>query len=150
MESPNFQLSSPAFAHEGVIPAKYTCDGDGINPPLNIEGIPEGTVSLALIVDDPDAPGGTYDHWLVWNIPRVAQIPEGTRPGISGTNSDQKTGYHPPCPPDGEHRYFFYLYALDAEIQLHPGAARNELEMAINGHILGNAELMGRYTKQSS
>lgn len=150
MDAPQFQLSSPAFEHGGAIPAKYTCDGEGINPPLQFSAIPDGTVSLALIVEDPDAPGGTYDHWLVWNIPRAAEIPEGRRPGISGTNSDGKTGYHPPCPPDGEHRYYFYVYALDADLHLNPGASRSELEGAIQGHILGNSELMGRYTRQSN
>lgn len=149
MEAAPFSISSPAFEPGGLIPATYTCDGEGINPPLRFTGIPEGTRSLVLIVDDPDAPGGTYDHWLVWDIPPAAEIPAGRRPGISGNNSDGKTGYHPPCPPEGEHRYFFYAYALDAELHLHPGAGRSELEGAIQGHILGNAELMGRYTKQS-
>jgi Raf kinase inhibitor-like YbhB/YbcL family protein len=149
MENQDFSISSRAFQHEGRIPPKYTCDGDGINPPLQFHNIPSGTVSLAMIVDDPDAPNGTYDHWIVWNIDPVSEIPEGIQPGISGNNSDGKTGFHPPCPPDGEHRYFFYAYALDARLHLEAGADRNSLEDAIQGHILGNAELMGRYTKQS-
>lgn len=150
MDTKEFRISSPAFEHGGMIPAKYSCDGAGINPPLHFEGIPEGTVSIALIVDDPDAPGGTYDHWLVWNIAPVHDIPEGIQPGISGHNSDGKTGYHPACPPDKEHRYFFYAYALDANLHLESGASRSQLEAAIQGHILANAELMGRYPKAES
>ncbi len=148
MEAQQFGIGSKAFEHNGLIPQEYTCDGEGINPPLHFSGVPEGTVSLALIVDDPDAPGGRYDHWLVWNIPPGTEIPGGRRPGISGSNSDGRTGYHPPCPPDGEHRYFFYVYALDTLLHLQAGAGRSELEAAIQGHILANAELMGRYKKQ--
>jgi len=150
MATQDFSIGSKAFQHEGQIPSKYTCDGEGINPPLQFQNIPSGSVSLALIVEDPDAPDGTYDHWLVWNIDPAEEIPEGIQPGISGNNSGGKTGYHPPCPPDGEHRYFFYVYALDARLHLDAGADRSALEAAIQGHILGNAELMGRYTKQST
>lgn len=149
MEQEQFHIGSKAFEDGGVIPARYTCDGDGINPPLQFSNIPEGTQSLVLIVDDPDAPGGTYDHWLVWNIPPASEIPEGIQPGISGNNSDGKTGFHPPCPPDGEHRYFFYAYALSSNIEVPAGADRETLERAIQGHILANASLMGRYTKET-
>src|ERR1700710_1594086 len=92
-------ISSPAFENGGTIPSQYTCDGDEINPPLNIANIPHGAQTLALIVEDPDAPRGTFDHWLVWNVPRTGRINENTSPGISGTNGAGKTGYHGPCPP---------------------------------------------------
>src|SRR5881394_3412830 len=97
-------ISSPEFANGGSIPAKFTCDGDNINPPLEIGDIPHGTQTLAIVCEDPDAPKGTFDHWVVWNIPRTDNINEDSNPGISGTNSMHKTGYHGPCPPSGEHR----------------------------------------------
>jgi len=104
----DFEITSAAFINGEDIPVKYTCEGDGIHPPLHIANIPQGTRTLAIIVEDPDAPGRTYDHWVVWNIPPDAAITENSNPGISGSNSSGKTGYHPPCPPTGTHRYFFY------------------------------------------
>src|SRR3954467_15633748 len=115
METRELIVTSTAFRNEGEIPAKYTCDGEEISPPLDIEGVPEATVTMALIVEDPDAPNGTFDHWIVWNIPPTHHIAEGGRPGISGDNSAGKTGYHGPCPPNGSHRYYFHLFALDTE-----------------------------------
>lgn len=139
------QLSSPAFTHMGMIPKQYTCDGDDINPPLRISGIPAETQSLVLIMDDPDAPKGTWDHWIMWNIPPTSLIPENSAPGEQGMNSWPKKGYGGPCPPSGTHRYFFKLYALDAELDLSATARKAEVEQVMQGHILAEAELIGRY-----
>jgi Raf kinase inhibitor-like YbhB/YbcL family protein len=129
---------------------KYTCDGEAVNPPINVGNIPHGTQSLALIVEDPDAPGGTYDHWIVWNITPASGISENSNPGISGNNSSDKTGYHPPCPPDGSHRYFFHVYALDSELQLAPGSKKSELKRAMKNHLLGKGSVMAMYERESS
>ena len=145
METRTLTITSTAFQNEGNIPAKYTCDGEEVSPPLHIEGIPEGTVSLALKVEDPDAPGGTFDHWLVWNIDPVADIAEGGRPGISGKNSAGKTGYHGPCPPSGSHRYYFYVFALDTDIDLPAGADKDALNRSLEAHIIAQGSIMGRY-----
>lgn len=141
-------ITSAAFQNEGRIPAVYTCEGDGINPPLDIKHIPHETQSLALIMEDPDAPNGTFDHWVVWNIPNKQFIEEGTNPGINGLNSGGKTGYYPPCPPSGEHRYFFYLFALDTMLDITPGSDKETLLEAMENHILGKAGLMGRFQKK--
>lgn len=138
---------SSAFEHEGVIPTIYTCDGEGINPPLRISGIPEEAETLVLIMEDPDAPNGTYDHWLLWNISPKNFIPENSIPGTGGTNSAGKTGYQGPCPPAGFHRYYFYVYALDATLNLQAGADKHALEEAIKTHILAKGSLMGRYQR---
>ncbi|MGN6436278.1 MAG: YbhB/YbcL family Raf kinase inhibitor-like protein [Agriterribacter sp.] len=143
-------VSSEAFAHEEEIPVKYTCNGEGINPPLDISNIPDETQTLALIVEDPDAPGGTYDHWIVWNIDPVSVLKENFSPGISGSNSAGKTGYHPPCPPDGTHRYYFHVFALDVAFDLAPGASREELQQLMEPHILAKGTIMGRYGKTSN
>ncbi|WP_205512100.1 YbhB/YbcL family Raf kinase inhibitor-like protein [Longitalea arenae] len=142
-------ISSPVFGDEGDIPAKYTCNGEGINPPLEIHNIPEGTQTLAIIVEDPDAPNGIYDHWVVWNIPPVTAIHENSNPGISGDNSAGKTGYHPPCPPTGTHRYFFHVYALDNHLDLTPGAPKEALQQAMEAHIIAQGTIMGTYKRQS-
>jgi Raf kinase inhibitor-like YbhB/YbcL family protein len=144
-------LRSPAFGHEQVIPSKYTCDGDDIHPPLAIDSIPEGTVSLALIVDDPDAPNGTWDHWLVWNMPgALTRIGEGDAPeGVRGVNSWGRLGYGGPCPPNGEHRYLFKVYALDTLLELPEGASKAQLLAAMQGHVLESTTLMGCYTRVS-
>lgn len=147
MEVQEMKISSKAFSNEGTMPAKYTCDGDEVSPPLHIEGIPQGTITMALIAEDPDAPKGTFDHWLVWNIDPVSDIEEGGRPGISGKNGAGKTGYHGACPPNGSHRYFFYLFALDTDLDLPAGATRQELQAAMEGHIIGQGSLMGRYQR---
>ncbi len=141
-------LTSPAFVHEGNIPSKYTCDGENINPPLQIGELPAGTKTLALIVDDPDAPGGVYDHWVVWNIKPGSEIKEHSMPGISGMNSSGKTGYMGPCPPDREHRYFFYLFALDTDVDLPEVSTKGDLATAMIGHILGEGALMGKYNRK--
>ncbi|NOZ80285.1 MAG: YbhB/YbcL family Raf kinase inhibitor-like protein [DPANN group archaeon] len=142
------QLTSPVFANNEKIPAKYSCEGEDINPPLKIDNIPEGTRTMALIMDDPDAPAGTWDHWIVFNIPVTTSIPEDVKTlGVSGMNSWGRTGYGGPCPPSGTHRYFFRLYALDQELPLQQGASKEELVQAMEGRIIDQAELMGTYTR---
>lgn len=148
------RLTSPVFAHGGLIPALYTCDGDNVNPPLEIAGVPAAAVSLALIMDDPDVPkrarpDGMWDHWLVFNIPpALARIEENREPpGVHGIGTAGNHDYHGPCPPDREHRYFFKLYALDCQLDLPAGATKPQLEAAMAGHILATAELMGRYDR---
>ncbi|RMF21074.1 MAG: YbhB/YbcL family Raf kinase inhibitor-like protein [Cyanobacteria bacterium J083] len=141
------KITSPAFAHNTMIPKKYTCQGEDINPPLVISDIPASAVSLALIVDDPDAPMRTWNHWLIWNIKPTTEIKENSAPGIQGKNSWGRNDYGGPCPPSGMHRYFFRLYALDCELNLPEGATRKSLENAMKGHIIEQAELMGLYRK---
>jgi len=144
------KLSSPAFAHFGRIPARHTCDGADTSPPLRIDGVPKETKSLALVVDDPDAPRGTWVHWVVWNIdPATREIPEGGVPpkALQGRNDFGTLRYGGPCPPSGTHRYFFRLFALDAVLSLAPGAGKEALERAMAGHILGRAELVGLYAR---
>ncbi len=144
-------ISSPAFKHNEHIPSKYTCDGADINPQILIGNVPAGTKSLALIVDDPDAPRGTWVHWVVWNIgPDTKEIKEGTVPADAhqGMNDFGQLDYGGPCPPSGTHRYFFKLYALDAVLSLGTNASKAILERAMQGHILGRAELIGLYKKK--
>ena len=142
------QVRSVAFTHGGYIPPKYTCEGENVNPPLEISDLPENTQSLALIVEDPDAPRGTYDHWIAWNIPPGEGISENSRPGIHGKNSFGNTEYGGPCPPSGSHRYFFKVYALDSDLNIQAGSDKKILEEAMKGHILGSGELMGHYQKR--
>ncbi len=143
------KLSSTAFGHNESIPSKYTCDGADINPPLAVEGIPAGAVSLALIMDDPDAPVGTWDHWIIWNIPAATtEIAENSVPGTQGKNSWKRSNYGGPCPPGGTHRYFFKLYALDTMLELKPNSGKSEVEKAMQGHILAEAQLVGVYRRQ--
>ena len=145
-----FQLRSSAFEHGDPIPQAYSCEGDDRSPPLSWSGTPEGTRSLALIVDDPDAPPGTFVHWVGWGIdPSAAGLDEGEAPAFEGENGFERTGYGGPCPPPGHgrHRYFFHLNALDADPEVSSGADREELEKAIKGHVLGTAELMGGYER---
>jgi Raf kinase inhibitor-like YbhB/YbcL family protein len=142
------QLTSPAFEHEGTIPTKYTCDGENISPPLAIEGVPAETRCLVLLVDDPDAPGGTFDHWVLYDIPSYTKaIDENTVPGTAGRNSYKKNAYGGPCPPSGRHRYFFKLYALDRLTGFEPGRSKEDVEKKMAGHILAQAELMGVYQR---
>lgn len=147
------QLTSKAFTPEGAIPSQYTCDGSNTCPTLEIVDVPENAKSLALIFDDPDAPGGTFLHWTIWNIPPYTETIESDLPedAIEGRTSFGDTGYGGPCPPDGEHRYYFRLYALDTELsELPEGASREELEVAMEGHIIEKAELMGRYDRSQT
>jgi Raf kinase inhibitor-like YbhB/YbcL family protein len=141
-------ISSPAFEPKGNIPKKYTCDGEKLSPPLHISSIPAGTLSLAIISEDPDAPKGVYDHWIAWNIDPEPEIREGANPGISGVNGAGKTGYHPPCPPQGRHRYFFHIYALDTLIALEAGATKDELKKAMKDHIIAKGSIMGYYSRK--
>jgi Raf kinase inhibitor-like YbhB/YbcL family protein len=145
------KISSAAFAHNGPIPSKYTCDGADVSPPLAIENVPAGAKSLALIVDDPDAPAGTWVHWVVWNIdPLTKEIKENVVPaGASqGMTDFRKQKYGGPCPPSGTHRYFFKLYALDAVLALAPNAGKVAVEAAMKSHILAQTELIGLYTRK--
>jgi Raf kinase inhibitor-like YbhB/YbcL family protein len=144
------KITSSAFEHNGTIPARYTCDGADINPPLHVSNTPSGTKSLALIVDDPDAPMGTWVHWVAWNIdPATSEIKENTVPAgaMEGMNDFRKHNYGGPCPPSGTHRYFFKIYALDTRLDPDSNADKAALEKAMKGHILGQAELMGKYKR---
>ena len=143
------KVKSSAFEHNGLIPRKYTCDGNDVNPPLTIEDIPEGTESLALTIDDPDAPMGTWDHWVVWNIPpHTQEIREKSVPGVEGMNDFRRNSYGGPCPPGGTHRYFFKVYALDTKLNLGATSRKKDLERAMQGHILAKGEFIGRYSRK--
>ncbi len=142
------KLTSPVFDHNQTIPAKYTCQGEDINPTLLIEGIPPNTRSLSLIVDDPDAPGKTWVHWIVFNIPVTSEIKEKSIPGKQGWNDFGRLNYGGPCPPSGTHRYFHKVYALDTMLNLKESIKKPELEKAMQGHILDKAELIGLYKKE--
>lgn len=143
------KIDSPAFKNEEPIPSQYTCEGENINPPLTIGEIPGETKSLALIMEDPDAPNGTFDHWLVWNIPVTGSIGEKSNQGIAGINDFGKSGYGGPCPPTGTHRYFFRVYALDVELDLEADASKKMLLEAIDDHVLAMGELMAKYEKKN-
>ncbi|HDD55081.1 MAG TPA: YbhB/YbcL family Raf kinase inhibitor-like protein [Chloroflexi bacterium] len=141
-------LTSPAFAQEEAIPLQFSCDGDDLSPELAWAGVPEGAASLVLIMDDPDAPVGTWDHWLLFDMPPDLEgLAQGSTAGTEGNNSWNRIGYGGPCPPGGTHRYFFKLYALDTTLDLPAGTAKTTLEAAMEGHILGQTELMGTYTR---
>ncbi|HYV73694.1 MAG TPA: YbhB/YbcL family Raf kinase inhibitor-like protein [Candidatus Binatia bacterium] len=151
-----FTLTSSAFASGAAIPDAYTCTGGDVSPALAWSGAPTPIVSFALIADDPDAPAGTWVHWLIWNIPPTMQalpkdMPKSGRldsGALQGRNDFRKTGYNGPCPPPGKtHRYFFRMYALDAKLTLEPGATRQQLDAAMKGHIVGEAEYMGTYRR---
>jgi Raf kinase inhibitor-like YbhB/YbcL family protein len=145
-----FTLTSSAFEDGEGIPQRHTCEGDDLSPPLAWSGASEGTRSLALIMDDPDAPVGTFTHWFAWGIePGSGALPEGAAAPVEGRNDFGSVGYRGPCPPPGHgpHRYFFRLHALDADLELEAGAGREDLERAVEGHVLAVAELMGRYER---
>lgn len=152
-------LGSPAFHDGEEIPRRYTCEGDDVSPPLHIQDTPAAASSLVLIVEDPDAPGGTFVHWLLWNVPsRVEMLPEaiprtatvsGLSPAAQGTNDFGRIGYGGPCPPPGPpHRYRFRLFALDHTLSLDPGADRARLERAMEGHVLREAVLTGIFGRK--
>jgi len=147
-DNTNLKVRSVAFGHGGHIPPKYTCEGENVNPPLEVSDLPENTKSLALIVEDPDAPRGVYDHWVVWNIPPNEAIAENSRPGVSGHNSFGNTDYGGPCPPSGSHRYFFKVYALDRDLDIQAGSNKKTLQQAMSDHVLASGELMGHYQKR--
>jgi Raf kinase inhibitor-like YbhB/YbcL family protein len=148
----SMKLTSPDFQHNSSIPARFTCQGDDVSPTLQITGVPKGAISLALIVDDPDAPVGNWDHWVVFNIaPDVTDIAEGTAPAapaVLGWNDFGRVEWGGPCPPSGTHRYFFKLYALDTALSLKKGARKKDVERAIQGHVLEKTELIGTYRKR--
>lgn len=145
-------VSSEAFEENSLIPEKYTCDGEEVSPPFDVDHIPETAKTLAIIMEDPDAISGIYDHWLKWDIPvtgssmsfRENEEPEGT----SGKNSGGNLDYQGPCPPDGEHRYLLKIYALDTKLGLPEGSTREELERIMDGHIVATGELLGTYTRE--
>lgn len=143
------KIHSSAFEINGKIPKKYTCDGENINPSLEIMDIPEKTKSLALIVDDPDAPSGTFTHWILWNISLTNKIEENSEPGIQGTNDFNIKEYKGPCPPTGDdHRYYFKLYALDKELSIEEGAEREKVIAELEDHVIESCNTMGRYKKE--
>lgn len=148
------KLKSSAFKEGGIIPSLYTCEGKNINPPLEISGVPQNAKSLVLIIDDPDVPrtlraDGMYDHWIVFNIPITTDTIDehANAPGVQGKSTNGQNRYTGPCPPDREHRYFFKLYALDKMLDLSAGSTKKEVEKAMQGHILAECHLMGRYEK---
>ena len=148
------KLTSSAFTEGSMIPRKYTCDGEDVSPPLAWAEVPAGIKSLALICDDPDAPVGTWVHWVLFNLPpTLTGLPEGVpaekspQGGVHGTNSWRRIGYGGPCPPGGTHRYFFKLYALDTQLNLGNNATAKDVQAAIKGHVLAEAQLMGRYKR---
>jgi len=149
------KLTSPAFRHMSDIPKKYTCQGEDISPPLRIADVPKNARSLVLIMEDPDVPkyireDGMWDHWIVFNIPpQTTEIPEAENPpGTPGRNTRGTNKYQGPCPPDRKHRYFFKLFALDVMLSLKEGSTKKEVESAMQGHILAQAELIGLYEKR--
>jgi hypothetical protein len=145
------KISSPVFENNGNIPAKYTCTGKDVNPPFLIENVPAKTKSLALIVDDPDAPRGTWVHWVLWNIsPGTGEIREASVPAgaMQGLNDFRVHEYRGPCPPSGTHRYFFKVYALDTVLNLSPNSTKADTEKAIQEHIIGQAQIIGLYGKR--
>ena len=149
------KITSSVFDEGGMIPSKYTCQGEDVSPPLAWTSVPGGTKTLALICDDPDAPMGTWVHWVLFNLPaNITDLPESVPPkkilengAKQGTNDFRKIGYGGPCPPGGTHRYFFKLYALDTELNLEPGITKAQLLKAMEGHILAQGQLMGKYRR---
>ncbi|MHC4264873.1 MAG: YbhB/YbcL family Raf kinase inhibitor-like protein [Planctomycetota bacterium] len=150
------KVISSAFEEGGMMPSKYTCDGQDISPPLQWDGVPDGTKSIALISDDPDAPMGTWIHWVLYNLPADTRqleeditsdevLPNGAK---QGTTDFGGIGYGGPCPPSGTHRYFFKVYALDTQVEPAPGATKEQLLTAMEGHILAQGQLMGKYKRQ--
>jgi len=143
------RISSPAFEDEGDIPARFTCAGEDISPPLLFEDVPLEAVSLVLVMDDPDAPMGTWDHWVAYDIEPLAEVPTGIGSlGTAGTNSWGRTGYGGPCPPSGTHRYVFQLFALDRRIGWEEGADKTSVLEAIHEHVLAEASLLGFFSRE--
>jgi Raf kinase inhibitor-like YbhB/YbcL family protein len=141
-------VKSSVFEANKLIPKKYSCDGENVNPPLTIAGLPKETKNIVLIMDDPDAPMGTFDHWVVWNIPASTnQIAENSAPGIEGLNGMRKHGYTGPCPPSGTHRYFFKVYAIDSKLDLPLNSTKHDVEKAMQSHILTKGEIVGLFKR---
>jgi len=144
----DIKITSPAIKHMENIPSKYTCDGENINPAIDIGNVPPETKSITLIMDDPDAPGKTWVHWVVWNIPAREHIVENSIPGIEGISDFQRFYYGGPCPPSGTHRYFFKVYALDILLDIPKNSRKRDVEKAMQGHTVGYGELIGMYKKK--
>lgn len=147
--SMSLTISSPSFSQNGTIPVRFTCDGKNISPELNFKNIPTRTQSLALTMEDPDAPRGVWNHWIIWNMSKdTAGIKEGELPaGTIGIGTSGKASYEGPCPPDREHRYIFTLYALDSILSLPKNSTKEELIQSLNSHIIEQAQLLGRYNR---
>ena len=143
------KVTSMAFAENELIPVRFTCDGENVSPPLYFGNIPPEAVSLAIIVDDPDAPGGTFVHWLAWNIPVTHHLKENVMIGSAGMNDFKQLDYGGPCPPSGTHRYFFKVYALDTLLDLESDTDKKVVEQALHDHVIAYGELMGLYKKES-
>ena len=152
----DIKVTSSVFKNDGLIPSKYTCDGEDISPPLQWEAVPQGAKSIALICDDPDAPMGTFVHWVLFNLPADTKelaekvpvdkiLPDGASQGITDFG---RVGYGGPCPPSGTHRYFFKIYVLDTKLDLPAGARKSQLLKAMDGHILAQGQLVGKYKRQ--
>jgi len=141
------KITSPAFGQNEKIPEKFTCDGQNASPELGIDEIPNGTKTLVLLVEDPDAPS-TFNHWVVFNISPARTIAENTVPGIEGVNSAKRHSYVGPCPPSGTHRYIFKVYALDTELNLSSNATKQDVEKAMKGHVLAQGQLVGLYSRK--
>jgi Raf kinase inhibitor-like YbhB/YbcL family protein len=154
-QATTMKLASSAFTEGQAIPRQYTCDGINISPPLEWTGIPKSAKTLAIVADDPDAPAGTWAHWVIYNLPadtmgmieNVPAMEEIKGGGLQGKNDFEKIGYGGPCPPSGTHRYFFKIYALDSELPLKAGATKADVEKAMSGHVLAQAQLMGTFRK---
>ena len=145
------KITSSGFQESGTIPEKFSKNGQNVSPELRVEGVPADAKSLALIVDDPDAPVGLFTHWLVWNIdPKTTEIVEGSAPNgaVQGKNDFGDVGYGGPQPPSGTHRYYFKIFALNSPLDLKPGAKRKEVDAAMKGHVIAQGQLMGRYSKK--
>jgi Raf kinase inhibitor-like YbhB/YbcL family protein len=140
-------VTSPAFKKKGGIPLKHTCVGENVSPELQIGNIPKEAKSLALVMDDPDAPNGTFDHWVMWNIPVSEKIAENSGPGTQGLNGKKENKYYGPCPPKGTHHYHFKVYALDGQLSLPEKTDKAALMKAMEGHILASGELIGTFKK---
>jgi Raf kinase inhibitor-like YbhB/YbcL family protein len=149
LQTDSLRISSPDFSNEGNMPTQCTCDGDEINPALAIDGIPAGTKSLALIVEDPEVIKSGFTHWVVWNIEPVDYIHANSIPGTQGLNSVGKSNFMGPCPVAGTHRYFFKVYALNTKLSLDQNTSKHQLEKAMSGHIMAAGTLMGYYNRSS-
>lgn len=156
MQKNEIKVTSAAFKEGQPIPRQYTCDGVNLSPPLEWSGVPKNAKTIAIVADDPDAPAGTWVHWVLYNLPAeniglVENVPATETlkaGGFQGKNDFEKIGYGGPCPPSGMHRYFFKIYAVDAELPLKAGATKAELEKALQGHIVTQGQLMGTYQRQ--
>ncbi len=146
--TPPLMVTSPAFEHGAAIPSKYTCEGQDVSPEITIKDIPKEAKSLVLIMDDPDAPGKTFDHWIMWNIPPQETIMEGRAPGTQGKNGKGTNAYIGPCPPSGTHHYYFKVYALDKMLDLPAGSTKAAVEAAMHDHVITSGQLIGVYEKK--